>query len=201
MIGYNSQIVYTSYKKSSGAVKLAKASTKLQSYDFPLVGIPINGKPKNFTVSSGIVKIITTQDDKLNLNPSTLIKFGAFLAMIQKVCNITDGGSNTLLQFEIVDDISVRTRQTVNDDTFIVTYPGNYSSNPNKCLIKYTGYDPNLVPETITPLPTNLPLNKILTRTSSEGEKNTLSKLPNPSLAMRLSDVYININSRTNSKD
>jgi len=187
MFDYNSQITYNSFKEST-------TSTKLQSFDFPLVNIPIGGKLKNFTVSSGIITIIPTQKDNSSPSQSTLIKFGAFLAMLQKICNITDGGSNSLLQFEMVDDISIRTLQTVNDDTFIVTYPGNYSSNPNKCLIKYSGYDSNLVPETITPLPTDLPLNKILSRTSSEGEKNTLSELPNPSLAMRLSDVYININ-------
>ena len=167
-------------------------STKLQSFDFPLVNIPIGGKLKNFTVSSGIVKIPPTPNSKPSNPSTTLIKFGAFLAMLQKICNMTDGGSNSLFQFEMVDDISVRTLQTVNDDTFIVTYPGNYSSNPNKCLIQYSNYDPTIVPS--HPLNTNLPLNKILTRTSSEGEKNTLSELPNPSLAMRLSDVYININ-------
>ena len=130
MFDYNSQITYNSFKEST-------TSTKLQSFDFPLVNIPIGGKLKNFTVSSGIITIIPTQKDNSSPSQSTLIKFGAFLAMLQKICNITDGGSNSLLQCEMVDDISIRTLQTVNDDTFIVTYPGNYSSNPNKCLLKY----------------------------------------------------------------
>ena len=171
---------------------LTALPSSIEVFDLPLTAIPINGKDKSFTVSSGIVKMNSTATGAGNIVPVTLIKFGAFLAMLQKICNITDGKANTLLQFEMVDHISDPSTQLTKDDTFIVTYPGNYSANPNKCLIKYSGYDPNIVPRHY--IPTDILLNSFLSRTFEDGADNTLAKLPNPALAMRLSDVYININ-------
>ena len=167
----------------------------MASYDLPLKEIPISGKPRSFTIQNGVVKIVINVEGDYatnHYNPATFIKFGCFLAMLQKVCNVTDGESNTLLQFEMVEDIWLPSLQLLLDDTFLVTYPGNFSSNPNKCLIKYSNYDPLVVPS--HNVPDNNSVNNVLSRTYDEGADNTLSKLANPSLAMRLSDVYININ-------
>ena len=167
----------------------------MASYDLPLKEIPISGKSMSFTTQNGVVKIVINVEGDYatnHYNPATFIKFGCFLAMLQKVCNVTDGESNTLLQFEMVEDISNPSIQLTYDDTFLVTYPGNFSSNPNKCLIKYSNYDPLVVPS--HNVPDNKSVNNVLSRTYDEGASNSLKKLANPSLAMRLSDVYININ-------
>tara|TARA_R110000764_G_scaffold178254_1_gene264412 strand:- start:429 stop:3707 length:3279 start_codon:yes stop_codon:yes gene_type:complete len=169
----------------------------IAAYDLKLKDIPITaggkGKDRSFSIDYGVVKIVeNSKDNKSRYNPATFIKFGAFLAMLQKICNVTDGKSNTLIQFEMVSDIWLPSLQLLLDDTFLVTYPGNFSSNPNKCLIKYSSYDPLVVPN--RGIDNNLTINNVVHRTYDDGEDNTLSKLTNPALAMRLSDVYININ-------
>tara|TARA_R110001632_G_scaffold1147_1_gene4624 strand:- start:543 stop:3851 length:3309 start_codon:yes stop_codon:yes gene_type:complete len=163
-------------------------------YDVEMVDIPIENKKKSYIISHGVVKFDVADMGGTKYSPTTLIKFGVFLSMLQKICNITDGeGKNSLIQFEMVNDISQGIeKQKELDDTFIVTYPGNFSSNPNKCLIKYDDYDYSLSPNLRLPIDTTINLE--LSRLDNSGANNAIQKLPNPSRAMRLSDVYININ-------
>ena len=156
-------------------------------------GIPVGGKDKTFLLPSSGAKFDVNDWGFTKFSPITLIKFGVFLSMLQKICNVTNGESNQLLQFEMVNDISDGPEEQLKrDDTFIATYPGNFSSNPNKCLIKHFLYDRNLI-EFDDEFTTDTLINNSLSLTSREGEGNTMQKLENPSLAMRLSDVYINI--------
>jgi hypothetical protein len=111
--------------------------------------------------------------------------------MLQKICQITDQKQSNLIQFEIVNNL-INTPEL--DDSFLVTYPGNYSSDPNKCLIKYQDFNTNSFPPNTTNIP-SIPedtiINKTLHRTpTSTAEANAAT----PLLLYRLSDVYVNIN-------
>ena len=167
------------------------------SFNLPFTEIPVNGKLKNFTMNGGLVKFDVTAAFDSKYSPTTLIKFGGFLAMLQKICNITDNSGNTLIQFEIVEHISEQ-REIVEigrDNTFIVTYPGNFSSNPNICLIKYEDfylYNDVWVSGNRPELP-KTPMNDTLTNTSGNGVAD-YGSISNPSLAYPLSEVYINLN-------
>tara|TARA_R110000782_G_scaffold268189_1_gene364317 strand:+ start:36 stop:3347 length:3312 start_codon:yes stop_codon:yes gene_type:complete len=164
-----------------------------KSFPLQMQGIPVGGKDKTFLLPSSGAKFDVNDWGFTKYSPITLIKFGAFLSILQKICNVTNGENNQLLQFEMVNDISDGPEEQLKrDDTFIATYPGNFSSNPNKCLIKHSLYDSLLV-EFDDKFTTNNLINNSLSITSREGEGNTMQKLENPSLAMRLSDVYINI--------
>lgn len=186
------------YKDSDASAfeYLGVPDTNLESvgFDVEMVEIPIENITKSYTISHGLVKFDVADFGRTKFSPITLIKFGVFLSMLQKICNITDEeGKNSLIQFEMVNDISQGIeKQKELDDTFIVTYPGNFSSNPNKCLIKYEDYTYDLSPN--LSLPKDTTINLELTRLDSGGANNAIKKLPNPSRAMRLSDVYININ-------
>jgi hypothetical protein len=111
--------------------------------------------------------------------------------MLQKICQITDQKQSNLIQFEIVNNL-INTPEL--DDSFLVTYPGNYSSDPNKCLIKYQDFNTNSFPpntKDIPSIPEDTIINKTLHRTpTSTAEANAAT----PLLLYRLSDVYVNIN-------
>ena len=170
-----------------------QSNVNFSHYPITMSGIPVGVEDRTYTIPAGVVKFDVNDWGFTKFSPITLIKFGVFLSMLQKICNITDGEDNTLLQFEMVNDISQGLeKQLIEDNTFIVTYPGNFSSNPNTCLIKYSDYDYNVMPN--QELDTTHGINEVLTKISSEGENNAIQNLPNPRLAMRLSDVYININ-------
>ena len=166
------------------------------SFSLEMQDIPVGGKNKSFTLTDSGAKfdVNDTIFTRKEYSPITSIKFGVFLSILQKICNITNGKSNQLLQFEMVDDLSYGPEEQLKrDDTFIATYPGNFSSNPNICLIKHFLYDNDKVVVS-GEFTTDTLINNALSLTSREGEGNTMQKLENPSLAMRLSDVYIDIN-------
>tara|TARA_B110000285_G_scaffold230295_1_gene296641 strand:- start:4111 stop:7764 length:3654 start_codon:yes stop_codon:yes gene_type:complete len=168
--------------------------------DLKMTGIPINGTPTDFTVTDGLAKFDFNDNGMFTgkeYSMLTVVKFGAFLAMLQKICNISDGKDNVLLQFEMVEDISywgeTPEKAEINDNTLLVTYPGNFSANPNVCMIKHTNYDTKIVPgvEIDANNDDKSIINNILHKQNNKG---VIQDLQNPSLAMRLSDVYININ-------
>jgi hypothetical protein len=162
-----------------------------RQYDLPLREIPVGTEKTDITIKGGVVKFDVTAVSDPEYDLTTLIKFGGFLCMLQKICQITDQKQSNLIQFEIVNNL-INTPEL--DDSFLVTYPGNYSSDPNKCLIKYQDFNTNSFPPNTTNIP-SIPedtiINKTLHRTpTSTAEANAAT----PLLLYRLSDVYVNIN-------
>jgi len=188
--------------KDSFNVFLVKTNENATSYPLPLKNIPINGQEESFIIPGGVVKIDINDYGGTIYSPTTFIKFGGFLSMLQKICNITDGGDNSFLQFEMVEDVSSDIKNDftpIVNDTFIATYPGNFSSNPNKCLIKVskmigskdiwpTGFKPKIIVDSI--------INDVLTNNYDTAPESTdpIQQLENPKLAYTLSEVYVNIN-------
>ena len=170
-----------------------KESTRL---DLPLYDIPVGEGKETFTIKGGVVKIdVSEWVSDPEFSPATWVKFGGFLCMLQKICQITDHKKSNLIQFEMVKNLTdtIKSKGSENfDDTYLVTYPGNYSSDPNKCLIKYIDFNSNSFPEgteNIPSIPIDTVANKVLHKTA-DIPKNT----DTPLLLYRLSDVYLNLN-------
>jgi len=162
--------------------------------DFTALDIPIGNKKYNKTFPKSVCKINVNNSFFGSLfggekySPVTSIKFSVLLAILQKCCNIKDSKGKHLLNFSMLEDIAKDNKEgtTKYDNTYIVTYPGNFSSNPSKCLIKYFAYDIDKL-DTEAPQLTKSKINNKLTRTSNNED------VDNPWLAMRLSDVYVDI--------
>ena len=176
----------TLFKDSRGLI-----NTNAKQYDLPLTQIPVGVSKKNITIKGGVVKFDVTAGSDPLYSPTTLIKFGGFLCMLQKICQITDQKQSNLIQFEIVNSL-INTPES--DDSFLVTYPGNYSSDPNKCLIKYQDFNINSFPSTTTDIP-SIPEDTIINETLHRTPTSTAeANASTPLLLYRLSDVYVNIN-------
>lgn len=144
--------------------------------------VPVGKSKYTKTFNKSLFKIDVNDWGGTEYSPLCSIKFGMLLTIIQKICNIKDKQGQHQINFGMVEDIV--TGKT--DDTYMVTYPGNFSSNPTKCLIKYdplsvpnAGNVPNLISYPV--------LNEKLTKDTSNMD------VPEPACAMRLSDVYVDI--------
>ena len=170
--------------------------------------IPIGDKLVSFKNKYSLVKFDVNDWGGTKYSPITLIKFSSFLTMLQKICGITDGQGGSMLNFEIVEDTYnlyaeqdpltpkylTKTKKGAKYDSFMVTYPGNFSCDPNVCLINYSSFDPSIIDIPVYQnLPTNTVLNKALNDTAYL-EDPSLKNLSNPSLAYPIGDVFVNIN-------
>jgi hypothetical protein len=170
--------------------------------------IPILGRKYTKTIYYGVVKYDVSDAGGTEYSPITLVKFGALLSMIQKICNVSDGKSNSLIQFEMVRNIFAKEiskdpnqnnydPNTGNvfqeDETYMATYPGNFSSDPNICLKAMGPADSNVIGGLTVYFPEFTKLNNVLKKGSAlkvDGNK----QLANPDLAYRLSQVWVNLN-------
>jgi hypothetical protein len=150
--------------------------------DITLKDIPIGNKKYNTTITNGIIKVDNTSDSESLYNPTTYITFKILLILIQKLCNLKDNFDNHLINFSMVNKLA----NNELDNSYLVTYPGNFSSNPNKCLIKYSDFEGKISNRvSINPSTT---LGKVLP------SPPPITEINNPQLAYRLSDVWVNIN-------
>jgi hypothetical protein len=157
--------------------------------DIIIKEVPIKGKLKDISFTKAVAKVDPKDWFGLNqYSPVTSIKFGVFLSILQKICNIKDNNGNYYLNFSMVEDLS--TNDPKEDDTYMVTYPGHFSSDPTKAFIKYFAFDKEIAPGKdgegqFLPFTT---INDKLHRTSNDED------VENPLLVMRLSDVYVDLN-------
>lgn len=150
--------------------------------------VPIKGELKDITFTKAVAKVDPKDWGFTQYSPVTSIKFGVFLSILQKICNIKDNNGHYYLNFSMVEDLS--TNDPKEDDTYMVTYPGHFSSDPTKAFIKYIEFDKEIAPGKDgkgQPLLVT-PFNDSLHRTPNIGD------VENPSLVMRLSDVYVDLN-------
>jgi hypothetical protein len=161
--------------------------------DIKFTGIPLSdGSKKSFTASKALAKFDVNDWGGTVYSPITLIKFGAFLTMLQKICNVSDGKKNTLLNFEIVEEYA--NNPTEGSNSFMVSYPGNFSADPNVCVMQYFSFVSDIFTGSPTPqLPLGTTLNEKLKGTINIKHPDR-KKLKNPSLAIPLRDVFVNIN-------
>ena len=156
-------------------------SGNASSSDIELINIPVNDKSYSKVISKGVFKVDVNDWGFTKYSPLTHIQFQVFLSMLQKICNLKDGSDNYLLNFSMVNNILTQGY----DDTYIITFPGNFSGNPNKCLIPYTSFKSNITKVTLNE---NYIVNKNLGK-----DPKPITDVPQPELAMRLSHVYVDI--------
>jgi len=158
--------------------------------DFTVKNLPIGERKVSGTLKNSVFKVDVNDWGGTDYSPITSIKFSVLLALIQKCCNIKDSKGTHAINFSMLEDIAkdIKEGTTKYDNTYIVTYPGNFSSNPTKCMIKYFAYDDEKLNTEAPQLVKSTVINDKLTRTSNNED------VDNPALAMRLSDVYIDVN-------
>ena len=82
--------------------------------------------PKGQFVATGIDNTISS-----DYEPQMWVTFGALLGIIQSTCNITDGEGVPLIYFNFDwDNLDA-------DTNYMATFPGNFSGDPNICVIPY----------------------------------------------------------------
>ena len=88
--------------------------------------------PKLSIQNGGIAINGITNSSNENYNPPIYITFGSLLALVTKYLSIKDKDSDiSLINFDF-------NFENLNEDTnYMATFPGNFSSNPNICLIPY----------------------------------------------------------------
>ena len=185
------------------------------AFGLPLKKVPINGKPTNFTINHGVIKFdVFEKSSDPEYSPTTLITFGGFLAMLQRVCNVEDGKGGYALEFELVNNLFNKRQRD-----YMVTYPGNFSCDPNKVLIHYKDFNKNdfanfpsddglnearasaelafgLPPGSLMNLP-SIPTDTIMNRTMANSNKGAVfspERFSNSDLVYPLANVYVNIN-------
>lgn len=212
---FESQLNYELYSifndsvafKGNGVSNSEFASSKLVVYNVPILG-------EEYTKEFGNCVLKYDVNDAVGgteYSPITLIKFGALLSMIQKICNVSDGKDNSLIQFEVVRNLFCREIQkdenelyvgnTGNaikeDETYMATFPGNISSDPNICLKAFTGAPEEIAGEEYSRLTDRFSKDSKITSVMNLPyllKVDANNKLISPTLAYRLSQVYVNIN-------
>ena len=155
--------------------------------DIKFENIGIGKELKSFTIKNSLFKIDVNDYGGTEYSPITSIKFGALLTMIQKVCNLKDSKGQYLLNFSMVEELSEG-----KDTTFMVSYPGNFSSNPTKCIIKYRYLERDVLQTKMVQLPSYTVFNEKLTADYGDNLAGS-ENFENPKLVMKLSDVYVDV--------
>jgi hypothetical protein len=91
--------------------------------------------PSTLKISRGAISIPGTKNSEpATYDPQTYITFGTLLALITSTLSISSQNGTKITPYVLFDfnfdDLS-------KDDNYIATFPGNFSSNPNVCLIPY----------------------------------------------------------------
>ena len=91
-------------------------------------------KKEKLSIPKGMLSVqgVTTDGEK-NQSPQVYLTFGTLLALIQKYLLLYDGSGCPLVDFD------VDFKNIAKDENYIVKIPGQFSSDPLKCLIPYTG--------------------------------------------------------------
>jgi hypothetical protein len=95
--------------------------------------------PKLSIQNGGIAINGVINNSNENYNPPIYITFGSLLALVTKYLSIKDKDSGiSLINFDF-------NFENLNEDTnYMATFPGNFSSNPNICLIPYFPVSPDI---------------------------------------------------------
>ena len=205
---FNDSVAFRGNRAKLSGGNLPAASSPMVVYNVPILG-------KNYTKDFRYCVLKYDVNDAAGgteYSPITLVKFGALLSMIQKICNVTDGKDNTLIQFEMVRNIFCK--QILGDEgndlypdntgdifkedeTYMATFPGNLSADPNICLKDVSDGHPEICGNQYTAISEKVKSkSKITSKMNSNFylKVDANNKLINPALAYRLSQVWVNIN-------
>ena len=213
---FESQLNYEFYQifndatafPGNGKVNSNAKSSPLVVYDVPILG-------KNYTrnFKNAVIKMDVDDSGGTEYSPITLVKFGCILSMIQKICNITDGKDNTMIQFEMVRNIYAKsilktpnggnslypgnTGYEINEDeTYMASFPGNMSADPNVCMKSFGQANNKIAGKKYSDSTYSTGLDTKVGKVMWEYSRKVdgKKKLVTPFLAYRLSQVWINLN-------
>jgi hypothetical protein len=138
--------------------------------------------PAPFQVNFGALTISGVKsDEELEYDPQTYITLGTLLALITSTLSISGKNGEENVTPYILFDVNLN--NYLLDDNYIATFPGNFSSNPNVCLIPYQPLSPDITDQVNLPDTT---INNILK------QSNFFSVDDNP-LIGRMINIYINV--------
>jgi hypothetical protein len=130
------EILYRLYQKISSKNKITFFNTTIKNFSDP----DDNFNVKDLEIKNALLSIpIKSADNKENQSPQTYITFGALMAFIQKqflLYNTLENKKIPIVSFDI------NFNNLKNDENYILTFPGGFSSDPTICLIPYTNTAP-----------------------------------------------------------
>jgi hypothetical protein len=213
---FESQLNYEFYQIFNDATAFpGNGKTNSNAKTSPLVvyDVPILGKNYTRKFNNAVIKMDVDDAGGTEYSPITLVKFGCILSMIQKICNITDGKENVMIQFEMVRNIFAKsiknTTQGGNslypdnsgyeineDETYMASFPGNMSADPNVCMKSFGQANNKIAGKKYSDSTYSTGLDTLVGKIMSESSRKVdgRKKLVTPFLAYRLSQVWINLN-------
>jgi hypothetical protein len=138
--------------------------------------------PSTYKSKYGVFSVLNaTNSEETLYKPQTYITFGTLLALISSTLSINSKNNEKNVPYILFDfnfnDLS-------KDDNYIATFPGNFSSNPNICLIPYEPISPDITGNVILP---NSTLNEEL-------KNPNLFSVEGNQLVGRMAYIYLDIN-------
>jgi hypothetical protein len=137
--------------------------------------------PSVFQVNFGALTISgATVDEESKYDPQTYITLGTLLALISSTLSISGKNGEKITPYILFD---MNLENYLLDDNYIATFPGNFSSDPNICLIPYKSISSDITKQVRLPDTT---VNQIL----KQYDFFTVDDNP---LIGRMMNIYINI--------
>lgn len=213
---FESQLNYEFYQifndatafPGNGTLNSNAKSSPLVVYDVPILGRKYTRRFRN-----AVIKMDVDDAGGTEYSPITLVKFGCILSMIQKICNITDGKDNVMIQFEMVRNIYAQAikkdkrgdnplypdntgYELGEDETYMATFPGNMSADPNVCMKSFGQANNKIAGKKYSDSSYSTGLDTRVGKVMWEYSRKVdgRKKLVTPFLAYRLSQVWINLN-------
>jgi hypothetical protein len=137
--------------------------------------------PAVFQINFGALSISgATVDEESEYNPQTYITLGTLLALISSTLSISGKNGEKVTPYILFD---MNLENYFLDNNYIATFPGNFSSDPNICLIPYEPISLDITKQVRLP---DTPINEIL-------KKSNFFTVDGNSLIGRMMNIYINI--------
>jgi len=137
--------------------------------------------PATFQFNFGALSISNAKvDEEFEYDPQTYITLRTLLALISSTLSISGKNGEKITPYILFD---MNTNSFLLDDNYIATFPGNFSSDPNICLIPYESISTDITKQ--VRLPTTV-VNEIL-------KQSNFFTVDGNSLIGRMMDIYINI--------
>jgi hypothetical protein len=138
--------------------------------------------PAPFQINFGALSISDViLDEESEYKPQTYITLGTLLALITSQLSISGKNGEENITPYILFDINLNDYSL--DDNYIATFPGNFSSDPNICLIPYQPVSPDIISGLNIP---NTSVNDIL-------KTRNFFSVDNKPLIGRMINIFINI--------
>lgn len=138
--------------------------------------------PSTYKAKYGVFSVLNaTNSEETLYKPQTYITFGTLLALISSTLSISSKNNGKNVPYILFD---FNFKDLSKDNNYIATFPGNFSSNPNICLIPYEPISPDITGNVILP---NSTLNEEL-------KTPNLFSVEGNQLVGRMAYIYLDIN-------